>query len=107
LHLPIGADREELRRVRGDLATRLAEYLGLAPAQLPAPLPEVVHCRPHFAGDPDGYAAVEDSYEYDATLTSIAPEELQRIAVEAFNGLPSAYGVQPFTHERIVKESRL
>lgn len=278
-HLPVGADREELRRVRADLAKRLAEYLGLALDQLPAPLPEAVHWQPHFAGDPDlwfdraepqlvtnpahgtskfvwrdkypgyarlipskwatkpsarkalaehpghpallarahslnygisrggaivywpgteeegvyptvavtqwfertgefwgvgggflfdrendrltlatgyfyqrwlhflerncalalehggslpihvrlgvssikgswwprgrfdfgddGYAAVEDSYEYDATLTSIAPEELQRIAVEAFNGLAAAYGVKPFSHEQIIKESRL
>lgn len=52
-HLPVGADREELRRVRADLAKRLAEYLGLALDQLPAPLPEAVHWQPHFPGDPD------------------------------------------------------
>jgi len=40
--------------------------------------------RSRFDFGDDGYAAVEESYEYDATLTSIAPEELQRIAVEAF-----------------------
>lgn len=55
----------------------------------------------------EGYAAVEDSYEYDATLTSIAPEELQPVAVDAFNGLAAAYGAEPFTQEQIVKESRL
>ncbi|MDR6790465.1 hypothetical protein J2Y58_003848 [Sphingomonas sp. BE138] len=52
-HLPDGADREELRRVRADLAKRLAEYLRLALDQLPAPPPEAVHWQPHFAGDPD------------------------------------------------------
>lgn len=52
-HLPVGADREELRRIRADLARRLAEYLGLALAQLPASLAEAVHWQPHFAGDPD------------------------------------------------------
>lgn len=278
-HLAVDADREELRRVRADLAKRMAEYLRLAMDQLPAPLPEAVHWQPHFAGDAnlwfdrsepqlvtnpahgttkfvwkdkypgyarvipskwaanpgakqalanhpghaallarantlsygisrggavvywpgtaeegvyptlaatqwfeqtgefwgvgggflfdregdrltlatgyfyqrwlgflerncalalthggslpihvrlgvsdlrgswwprgrfdfgdEGYAAVEDSYEYDATLTSVDPGELQRVAVEAFNGLAAAYGIEPFTHEQIVKESRL
>lgn len=52
-HLPVGADREELRRVRSDLAKRLAEYLRLALDQLPAAPPEAVHWQPHFAADPD------------------------------------------------------
>ncbi|TCP64612.1 hypothetical protein C8J43_11719 [Sphingomonas sp. PP-CE-1G-424] len=52
-HLPVGADREGLRRVRADLAKRLAEYLRLALDQLPAPPPEAVHWQPHFAGDPE------------------------------------------------------
>lgn len=52
-HLPIDAEREELRRVRADLAKRLAEYLQLALDQLPAPLPDAVHWQPHFAGEPD------------------------------------------------------
>jgi len=52
-HLPAGADREELRRVRADLAKRLADYLRLALDQLPAPLPEAIHWQPHFQGDLD------------------------------------------------------
>jgi hypothetical protein len=63
--------------------------------------------RGRFDFGDEGYAAVEDSYEYDATLMSVEPGELQRVAVEAFNGLAAAYGVEPFTHEQIVKESRL
>ncbi|MDJ0276015.1 hypothetical protein QLH51_04250 [Sphingomonas sp. 2R-10] len=52
-HLAVGADREELRRVRADLAKRLAEYLKLTLDQLPAPSPEAVHWQPHFPGDAD------------------------------------------------------
>ncbi|GFE76044.1 hypothetical protein [Novosphingobium sp. TCA1] len=52
-HLPADADREELRRVRADLAKRLAEYLKLALDQLPAPPPEAVHWQPHCPGDRD------------------------------------------------------
>lgn len=52
-HLAVDADREELRRVRADLAKRLAEYLRLALDQLPAPLLEAVHWQPHFRDDPD------------------------------------------------------
>lgn len=52
-HLAVDAGREELRRVRADLAKRLAEYLRLALEQLPGPLPEAVHWQPHFQNDPD------------------------------------------------------
>ena len=62
--------------------------------------------RGRFDFDDDGYAAVEDSYEFDATLTSVAPEELQRVAVEAFNGLAAAYGMEPFIHEKVIEQSR-
>ena len=54
----------------------------------------------------EGYAAVEDSYEYCTTLKSIAPEALQQVAVDAFNGLAAMYGMQPRTHEQIVQLSR-
>lgn len=52
-NLPVGADTAELRRVRGDLAKRLAEHLKLALDQLPPPPPEAVHWQPHFPGDPN------------------------------------------------------
>ena len=56
--------------------------------------------------DDEGYAAVEDSYEYDVTMTSITPEALQQAAVDAFNGLAAVYGIEPRTHEQIIKLSR-
>lgn len=62
--------------------------------------------RGQFDFHNDGFAAVENSYEYDATLTSIAPEELKSIAVEAFNGLAAIYGVEPHTAEKIEVLSR-
>jgi len=52
-HLPPGADREELRRVRTELAKRLADFLKLALDQLPSPPPEAVHWQPHSPGEPD------------------------------------------------------
>ena len=52
-HLPVGANRDDLRRVRADLAKRLAEYLRLALDQMPTASPEAVRWQPHFAGDPD------------------------------------------------------
>lgn len=63
--------------------------------------------RGQFDFGDEGFAAVEDAYEFAATLTSIELEALQSIAVDAFNGLAAIYGVGPFTHERIVAESRL
>ncbi|PJG45699.1 hypothetical protein CAF53_23675 [Sphingobium sp. LB126] len=62
--------------------------------------------RGPFQFNDEGYAAVEDAYEYDTTLTSVAPEELQRVGVEAFNGLAAAYGMEPFTHDQIIEQSR-
>jgi hypothetical protein len=62
--------------------------------------------RGPFQFGEEGYAAVEDAYEYDATLTSTEPSELQRIAVEAFNGLAAAYGMAPFTHDEIIELSK-
>jgi hypothetical protein len=62
--------------------------------------------RGQFDFNGEGYAAVEDSYEFDATLTSIEPDALQSIAMDAFNGLAAVYGIGSFTHERIIQESR-
>lgn len=56
--------------------------------------------------DDEGYQAVEDSYEYDATLTSTAPEALKAVVVEAFNGLASVYGVEAHSFEQIAERSR-
>jgi|TARA_R110000782_G_scaffold259575_1_gene350167 hypothetical protein len=55
--------------------------------------------------DDEGFEAVEDAYEYDATLTSTAPEELKAVVVEAFNGLAAVYGVEPHTYQ-IAERSR-
>lgn len=54
----------------------------------------------------EGYAAVEDSYEYQATLTSVAPEALEQVAVDAFNGLAAVYGIEAHSFEQIVALSR-
>lgn len=54
----------------------------------------------------EGYAAVEESYEYQATLTSVAPETLQQVAVDAFNGLAAVYGIEEHSFEQIVALSR-
>ena len=57
--------------------------------------------RGRFDFGDEGYAAVEDSYEFDATLTSIAPQDLKAVVVDAFNGLAAVYGVEPHTAEQI------
>ena len=62
--------------------------------------------RGAYQFDNEGYAAVENSYEFDTTLTSITPEALQRVAVDAFNGLAAVYGIEPHTHEQIIELSR-
>ena len=54
----------------------------------------------------EGYAAVEESYEYQTTLTSVAPETFQQVAVDAFNGLAAVYGVEPHSYDQIVALSR-
>lgn len=54
----------------------------------------------------DGYAAVEESYEYLATLTSVSPEALQQVAVDAFNGLAAVYGVEAHSYDQIVALSK-
>lgn len=59
-----------------------------------------------YSFDEEGHGAVEDSYEYTATLTSIESEYLKTVAVEAFNGLAAVYGIEPHTFEEIVKLSR-
>ena len=61
---------------------------------------------PFQFGD-EGYAAVEDAYEYDATLTSTEPEALKAVVAAAFNGLAAIYGVGEHSYEQIVERSRL
>ena len=54
----------------------------------------------------EGYGAVEPSYEFAATLTSIDPEYLKGVAVEAFNGLAAVYGIEAHTFDQIIDLSR-
>ncbi|API61507.1 hypothetical protein BSL82_18905 (plasmid) [Tardibacter chloracetimidivorans] len=54
----------------------------------------------------EGFAAVEESYEYVATLTSVAADYLQQVAVDAFNGLAGVYGVEPHSYDQIVALSK-
>jgi hypothetical protein len=54
----------------------------------------------------EGYAAVEESYEFQATLTSVSPEALQEVAVDAFNGLAVVYGVEAHSYDQIVALSK-
>lgn len=42
----------------------------------------------------EGNGSVEPSCEFAATLTSIGPEYLQEVAVEACNGLAAVYGIE-------------
>lgn len=49
----------------------------------------------------EGFAAVEDSYEFQATITSIDLDILKAVVVDAFNGLADVYGVQPHTLTQI------
>lgn len=54
----------------------------------------------------DRFVALDPSYEYQATLTSIEPDAVRAVAVAAFNGLAEAYGHEPFTLEEIVEMAR-
>lgn len=49
----------------------------------------------------DRYVALEPSYEYQTTLTSIEPAAVRAVAVDAFNGLAEVYGLEPFTPDEI------
>lgn len=49
----------------------------------------------------EGFAAVEDSYEFDATLTAVSSDDLKSVVADAFNGLAAAYGIEPHTAEQI------
>lgn len=62
--------------------------------------------RGPFDFEDDGRQAVEPSYEYDATLTSIASDALTEVAVAAFNGLAALYGHEPFTLEEILEMAK-
>lgn len=50
----------------------------------------------------EGFGAVEDSYEYVTTLTSIEPDTLKAVVADAFNGLAAVYGIEPQTFDEIV-----
>lgn len=50
----------------------------------------------------DGHAAVEQSYEYQTTITSVERNGLANIVVEAFNGLAAVYGVGEHTLQQII-----
>lgn len=54
----------------------------------------------------DGYAAVEDSFSFDVTLTSIEPSSLKATVIDAFNALASVYGIEAHTEEQIEALSR-
>lgn len=57
--------------------------------------------RQRYQFDDEGFAAVEESYEFDATLASILPEDIKAVVVDAFNGLAAVYGVGTHTAEQI------
>lgn len=59
-----------------------------------------------FAFNDEGFGAVEDSYEFDATLTSVDPAYLKAVAVDAFNGLAAVYGIEAHSFDEIVALSR-
>ena len=58
--------------------------------------------QPHIAFEA-GFAAVKDSYEFIAQLSSNTPESIKAVVVDAFNGLAAVYGVEPHTVEQIEK----
>lgn len=49
----------------------------------------------------EGFAAVEPSFEYDATLSSDGKDSLRNVAVAAFNALAEIYGVAAHTLDEI------
>lgn len=59
-----------------------------------------------YSFNDEGFGAVEDSYEFVATLTSLNPEYLKTVTVEAFNGLAAIYGVEPHSFDQIVALGR-
>lgn len=54
----------------------------------------------------EGFGAVEDTYEYVTTLTSIEPDTLKEVVADAFNGLAAVYGVEPQTFDQIAAAAR-
>ena len=62
--------------------------------------------RGRYEFEDEGYASVEDSYEYEATLTSIKSDDLKTVVVDAFNGLAAIYGVGEHTYEQLVELSK-
>ncbi len=59
-----------------------------------------------FSFNDEGFGAVEDSFEFDAILTSVDANHLRAVAVDAFNGLAAIYGIEPHTLDEIVALSR-
>lgn len=57
--------------------------------------------RGRFDFGDEGYAAVEPSFEFNATLTVIDTSALKKVAADAFNALAEIYGLEPFTIEQI------
>lgn len=49
----------------------------------------------------EGFAAVEPSFEFDATLTSTDKASLTQVAADAFNALAEVYGIEAHTIEQI------
>ena len=54
----------------------------------------------------EGFASVEESYEFVSTLQSNTPEIIRMVVVDAFNGLAAVYGVGPFTAAQIEEMAR-
>lgn len=49
----------------------------------------------------EGFAAVESSFEFDATLIAVDKATLRRVAADAFNALAAVYGIEAHTIEQI------
>ena len=54
----------------------------------------------------DGRQSVEPSFEFQTTLTSVAPEAIDAVTVAAFNGLAGVYGQEPFSLGEIMEMAR-
>jgi len=50
--------------------------------------------------------AAQDTFEYQATLTSIEPDAVRMLAVDAFNGLAEVYGHKSFTAHEIAEMAK-
>jgi hypothetical protein len=59
-----------------------------------------------FSFNDEGFGAVEDSYEFVTTLTSIEPHVLKAVVADAFNGLAAVYGIARQTFEQMEEAAR-